>query len=354
MITLRQDPALETTAKLFDTLCPMHVILNATGHVVHAGPTVMKILGNETVIGRRFHELFELKRPYIDPGMPDLLRASGKRLHFMLRNAARTEIKGVLFPLPETGALGPVGGAVINLSFGISVVGAVREYGLTGADFATTDLAVEMLYLVEAKSAAMDASRKLNLRLQGAKVAAEEWAFTDGLTGLRNRRALEPVVSRLIEMDEDFALMQMDLDHFKSVNDTLGHAAGDHVLREVATVLREETRTGDTIIRVGGDEFVLVFAPLTNPVDLEQIATRLIERLGSPIGYKDHICQISGSIGATLSRDYGAPELAQMMEDSDRALYAAKSAGRGCHVLFSTDLTVAPVETEVAGLDPQR
>ena len=115
-----------------------------------------------------------------------------------------------------------------------------------------------MLYLVEAKSAAMDESRALNSRLQGAKIAAEEQAFTDTLTGLKNRRALDHVMARLLAMGEVFSCMHVDLDYFKSINDTLGHAAGDHVLQVVAQVLVAETRAPDTIARVGGDEFVIL------------------------------------------------------------------------------------------------
>ncbi|WP_135501468.1 diguanylate cyclase domain-containing protein [Roseovarius aestuariivivens] len=321
-------------AAMLDTLCPMHAILSPTGHVRHAGPTLTKILGDPPVTGRRFLELFELLRPSVPASMTSLCGIAGQRLHLRLRADPRSEMKGVLMPLPG----GPDGALVVNLSFGLSVVDAVRNYALSNADFAATDLTVEMLYLVEAKSAAMEASRKLNLRLQGAKIAAEAQAYTDTLTGLNNRRALEPVMSRLIEAGEDFALMHLDLDHFKSVNDTMGHAAGDHVLETVARILRDETRAGDTIIRVGGDEFVLIFAPLIRPGNLGDIAARLIRRLEEPIVFRDRICRISASLGSTLSRDYDDPRIEAMMEDADIALYAAKDGGRGRHVAYAPAL----------------
>lgn len=328
---LRQNNKAEVLGGLLDILCPMHATLDATGHITHAGPTLNKLFAGQDLTGRRFLELLELRRPRIGTSMDQLRGAAGVKLHFALRVPPRTELKGVLAPLPD-------GGVVVNLSFGISVVEAVRDYALTSADFAATDLTVEMLYLVEAKSAAMEASRKLNLRLQGAKLEAEEQAFTDTLTGLRNRRALEPVLGRLIEADEAFALVNLDLDYFKRVNDTLGHAAGDHVLQEVARILLEETRGEDTIIRTGGDEFVLILARLSDPERLSDIAIRLIERLERPIAFQDSECRISGSIGAALSRDYDRPDIARMMEDADIALYAAKARGRGCHVLFTPDL----------------
>lgn len=330
--------SIDDVAAMLDVLCPMHALLDATGHVVHAGPTLRKLLGDRALIDRRLLEALELKRPRIGGTMAELRGAGGRKLRFALRAPPRTEIKGVLVPLPCDGSVGPAGGAIVNLSLGLSVVDAVRDYALTSADFAATDLTVEMLYLVEAKSAAMEASHKLNLRLQGAKVAAEEQAFTDTLTGLKNRRALEPVLTRLIEGGGDFALMNLDLDYFKTINDTLGHAAGDHVLRQVAIVLGEETRGEDTVIRTGGDEFVLILARLADRERLSEIAMRLIERLERPIPFKDRDCRISASIGATLSRDYDNPSLAGMLEDADVALYAAKGRGRGRHVIYAPDL----------------
>jgi diguanylate cyclase (GGDEF)-like protein len=323
---------------IFDTLCPMHLVLNATGHIVHMGPTLRKLSPDENWRGRRLLELMELKRPRIDGTMSDLCALAGLTLHLALRAPPRTELKAVLQPLTESVGFGPPGGAILNLSFGISIVDAVRDFGLSNSDFAVTDLAMELLYLVEAKSAAMEASRKLNLRLQGAKIAAEEQAFTDTLTGLKNRRALEHVLTRLVEAESDFALMNIDLDYFKTVNDTLGHAAGDHVLQKVARIMVEETRSEDTIVRNGGDEFVIVLPNFTSGRRLSEIAARLIARLEQPIEYEGELCRISASIGAVLTRQYAQPSAERMMEDADVALYAAKNAGRGRHMIFDPSM----------------
>lgn len=323
---------------MMDVLCPMHAVLNATGHIVHAGPTLHKLRGDAPLIGARFSEVFEVKRPHTDGSMAALLARAGTKLHLQVRGGLHTDLKGVLVPLPTDGTMGPAGGALINLSFGISVVDAVRDYDLTSADFAATDLTIEMLYLVEAKTAAMEASRTLNLRLQGAMIAAEEKAYTDTLTGLKNRRALDYVLGRLLENEQDFALMQLDLDFFKAVNDTMGHAAGDHVLGEVARVLVEETRAEDIVARVGGDEFVLVLTRVTDAGRVHDIAGRMIARLEQPIPFAGQLCRISGSAGSTLSCDYPQPSRAQMLEDADIALYAAKRDGRGRHMRYSASL----------------
>jgi diguanylate cyclase (GGDEF)-like protein len=323
---------------MLNTLCPMHAVLNKTGHIEHAGPALHKLLPQSDLIGMRFLELLQVKRPSIGSSMQDLRGTGGMKLHLKLRHPPCSELKGVLVPLPEAAGFGPPGGAIVNLSFGISVIDAVRDFSLTSADFAATDLTVEMLYLVEAKSAAMAASHKLNIRLQGAKIAAEEQAFTDTLTGLKNRRAMDHILDRLMQSEQEFALMNLDLDYFKAVNDNMGHAAGDHVLQHVARLMVEEIRGNDTVIRTGGDEFVLIFNNLSDRNVLAEIAGRMIAKLEQPIPFNGQECKISASIGAALSCDYNAPDIDQMMNDADVALYAAKDRGRACHVIYDATL----------------
>lgn len=344
--------AIETLGALLDVLCPMHLIVDAMGCITHAGPTATKVLDTKALTGRDFFDLFEVRRPRLDPGVPGLRAAAGRRLHFVLRGPAETELKGVAVPMPQDRALGPPGGVIVDLSFGIGVIEAVGRHDLRSADFAVTDLAVEMLYLVEAKSVVTDAWQKLNQRLQGAKEVAEQEAYTDTLTGLLNRRALEPMMRRLIASGQEFALMHLDLDYFKSVNDTLGHAAGDHVLWHVAQILRQEIRDGDTVIRVGGDEFVLMIAERTSDAELSRLSGRLIRRLEAPVAFNGEVARISGSIGTTRSSTYAKPRLAVMMDDADLALYAAKQAGRGCHVAFRPGLRNAVEMRSVGAVPP--
>ncbi len=315
----------EDLSQLLGRLCPMHALLDDSGNVTHVGPTLQKLRPRVPMVGQKFLELFQLIRPRSVTTMSGLLDASGSKLHLRFRDAPQTALKGVIVPL----AAGK--GAVVNLSFGISILEAVQDYDLTSTDFPGTDLAIELLYLVEAKSAAMEASRTLNQRLQGAMIAAEERAFTDTLTGLKNRRAMDHILSRLLSGSAPFALMHLDLDYFKSVNDRLGHAAGDHVLQHVARIMVEETRDEDTVARVGGDEFVLIFRHLHDRARLDGIARRLIARLEEPIFFGKEVCRISASAGTALSSQFRAPDAAQVLNAADMALYAAKRAGRACH-----------------------
>jgi len=255
--------------------------------------------------------------------MTDLAAVAGQKLYLQFRSTPHTGVKGVAVALPEQQGL------LLNLSFGISVVEAVRDHNLSSADFAPTELTVEMLYLIEAKNAVMNESRNLNIRLQGARIAAEEQAFTDTLTGLKNRRALDHVLERLTNSPAEFSVMQLDLDYFKNVNDTFGHAAGDEVLQHAAAILVEETRPEDTVARAGGDEFVLVFNRLVDFEKLKSIGARIITRLEEPITYDGKPCCISGSIGVTTSAMYETADAAVMLADADNALYQSKSDGRG-------------------------
>lgn len=233
-------------------------------------------------------------------------------------------MKGVFVELPGQG------GYLLNLSFGISVIESVRSHGLTSSDFSPTDLVIELLYLVEAKSAVMNETRNLNARLHGARIAAEEQAFTDTLTGLKNRRALDHMLSRFIDRDIPFALMQLDLDFFKAVNDTMGHAAGDKVLQKVAEILIHEIRPEDTVARIGGDEFVLIFDRLLDPAKLTSIANRIISRLEEPVMFQGKPCNISGSIGVVSSAMCKGADAGTYLSRADAALYRSKGRGRAC------------------------
>jgi len=306
----------------------MHLRLTETGHIVHVAPTLKKLRAGVDLSGMRFLEVFRLDRPRSVTTMTELMTRARSKLHLELRDPPFTALKGVLVRLPGGQ------GALVNLSFGISVVEGVQDFRLSSADFAATDLAIEMLYLVEAKSAAMDASRNLNQRLQGAKLAAEEQAETDTLTDLKNRRAADRFLEQALFEDRPFALMHLDLDHFKAVNDTKGHAAGDLVLQEVAKVMRAATRKGDMIARVGGDEFMILIDGTATKARLMQIAEGLIQSIENPIAFEDTFCAISASIGIARRREGDKRSLDAFIQCSDRALYASKSKGRACTTFF--------------------
>jgi diguanylate cyclase (GGDEF)-like protein len=314
---------------LLGTLCPMHMRLDGEGHLRHLGPTLRKILRPEPY--GRFFDHFTVKRPREIDSMSALVHTAGARLHLELRDDRQTAFRGIMMPLADAG-----GHFILNLGFGISIVDAVRRHDLTNSDFAATDLAVEMLYLVEAKTAAMQASHRLNLRLQDAKALAEEQALTDTLTGLGNRRALDAELARLAAARAALGVMQIDLDFFKAVNDTLGHGAGDQVLKTVAARLMNECRPEDTVVRLGGDEFTLLLPRLRDPGQLRCIGDRVLDRLAQPIAADDRQFSISASIGTAWT--VGVTDTKALLARADRALYASKRAGRARLTLYEEGL----------------
>ncbi len=329
MRTLAIGGEISLSAAALDRLMPLHLRLSPTGIIAGVGPTLAKLVPPDGLLGRGVFEVFTFKRPSGILTMADLMARNGQRLHLKLRaDPASPGFRG----LALAGATGD--GALINLSFGIGVIDAVRKFALTDSDFSPTDLTVEMLYLAEAKAVVMDALKDLNRRLNGARVEAEQQALTDTLTGLKNRRALELTLAALTQAKTSFGLMHIDLDFFKAVNDTLGHAAGDHVLRCVAKVLARESRNSDTVARAGGDEFVIVFPGMTHSGVLAQIARNIIDGLTQPMEFEGQPCRVSASIGITLSTRYDPPDIERMSGDADEALYASKRAGRGRALFF--------------------
>ena len=320
-----------TNTDVLDILCPMHVVLDANGVIRHAGPTAQKLRADTDLRGLPFMDAFTVMRPRGITTMAQLWEAQHLKLHLEMPGAPPARLKGVLVPDGN-------GAGIVNLSFGISILDGVRDYALTNADFAATDLAIEMLYLVEAKSAAMEASRKLNLRLQGAKNVAEEQAYTDMLTGLKNRRALDLLLEQLLAANAAFAVMHIDLDYFKAVNDTLGHAAGDHVLQVVAQAMIEETRGTDTVARVGGDDFTVILPNVSDIDVLERVGRRIIDRIEVPIPFNDALCKISASIGTVWIQNSNIATRETVMEDADIALYASKNKGRARQTMYTPEL----------------
>lgn len=325
MTMLRMD------GPLLARFMPLHMVLGLDGVVQSVGPTLSRILPDQALVGARFEDLFEVKSPGGALTVAEVLARAGHRFRLVPRHGPRIGLRGLGMVLPDGEAV------LLNLSFGIDLIEAVREFGLTDGDFAATDLAMEMLYLAEANAAVTRELRGLNLRLEGARLAAEEESLTDPLTGLRNRRAADLFLERLCAVKASFGLLHMDLDFFKTVNDTLGHAAGDQVLAQVGQVLRGQTRAEDCAARIGGDEFVVILAERTDPAMLQAIAERIIRMVSLPIAFDGQVCQISASIGIVRSTDYAAPEAAVMVADADRALYAAKHAGRRRAVVFQSD-----------------
>jgi len=170
-----------------------------------------------------------------------------------------------------------------------------------------------------------------------AKAQIEYQANHDPLTGLPNRRALDDALERLKDDDDSRVLVRIDLDHFKNVNDTLGHAAGDHVLTVVSDLIVSHVRKGDLAARVGGDEFVILMDRATEVEHALALAERLLRKIQKEIVFEDKTCRIGASFGVAATGD-GMLSNRELLLGADSALYLAKEQGRSCVVSYTEDL----------------
>jgi diguanylate cyclase (GGDEF)-like protein/PAS domain S-box-containing protein len=170
-----------------------------------------------------------------------------------------------------------------------------------------------------------------NVELDRTRLAAEQSALHDYLTGLPNRRFLENKIDAWCaapELDrQGIAVLHIDLDRFKQINDTLGHSAGDAMLKHAARTLQENIRASDFAARIGGDEFVLLVGFEGSPAPLADVANRIITAMRQPISFNGHECRFGASIGIAHSTDRLA-DPRQLLQKADIALYNAKNLGR--------------------------
>ena len=189
-------------------------------------------------------------------------------------------------------------------------------------------------------------SRDISERKE-AEEQVEFQAYHDALTGLPNRRLfrdrLTVALAHARRMRTPLAVMFLDLDRFKEVNDTLGHSFGDEMLKAVATRLQLTLREEDSIARMGGDEFTVLLADLTSPDDAATIAQKLIDAVAQPMRIEEREIFITTSIGIALfPNDGDTAEL--LLKNADHAMYRAKDAGRGSVQLFTPAMNSRALE----------
>ncbi|MFT6419422.1 MAG: diguanylate cyclase (GGDEF)-like protein [Cognaticolwellia sp.] len=187
----------------------------------------------------------------------------------------------------------------------------------------------------------------LNLRMQieerrKAEARLYHEAHHDALTELPNRAMFSDRLTYTIRHlkrhpNHRFAVLFIDLDRFKMINDTLGHHAGDQFLIEISRRLRDCVRDNDILARLGGDEFVVLLDSLQSPDDIEEIATRIITSIAQPFELSGHTLYSNASIGIAQSR-VSYKDANEILRDADAAMYQAKSLGRGRYVFFDDSM----------------
>lgn len=201
-----------------------------------------------------------------------------------------------------------------------------------------------LLLLGEAALIFRPLTRKLAVCTSELVKARDQMAFAanhDALTGLYNRAFLndylETALAAARRKEEMVAMVHLDLDHFKTINDTLGHGAGDAVLRETARRLQGTVRESDVCVRLGGDEFVIILNDVGNDSNAIEVVSRITERLKEPFSFRGTSLRPSASVGVAFFPD-NTTSPRELIVNADLALYRAKAEGRGTYRLFATAL----------------
>ena len=166
-------------------------------------------------------------------------------------------------------------------------------------------------------------------------------ATHDPLTGLMGRALLRDKTVEAVERARRYgtkvAVFMLDLDHFKRINDSLGHTSGDQILIEAANRIRRSVRSTDIVARAGGDEFVVVMPDITTIADVDQCAANLVLKLAPEIAVDEQLVKVTASVGVCIYPDF-ATDVKHLFKRADAAMYAAKDDGRNQHQIFSEDM----------------
>ncbi|MBB4295179.1 MULTISPECIES: EAL domain-containing protein [Rhizobium] len=228
-------------------------------------------------------------------------------------------------------------------------VGKVHQTGtgemkIMGIAFDATE---DVLMTIRLKAAKDEAVAK-NIELELAKNRIEHNSLHDPLTALANRRKLDIALENLTHdgrrQRQKFSILHIDLDRFKEINDTLGHAAGDAMLVHASKVLARNVRGSDLVARIGGDEFVILALDVGDK-EMAELSTRIIEEMRQPIDFQGFSCRCGVSIGVALANGAHV-DARKVLINADIALYRAKSMGRNRFEFFNHNLQADIINTK--------
>jgi diguanylate cyclase (GGDEF)-like protein len=267
--------------------------------------------GKIVIFNQRVAEIYGLPIDMIKPGMttPELMAVA-----FSQGRVADVDPEGTLALRQSIAREGKAGSMIERLTDGRSMLPSYRPMPAGGFVVTFEDITERLV----------------------ANARIKHLAHYDTLTDLPNRvtfyERIESVLSHL-RRSETIAIFSLDLDHFKAVNDTLGHPVGDLLLKAAAERMRSCIRGEDLVARLGGDEFAIVQVPSEHPADITALATRLIEVVGAPYDLDGHQVVVGASVGIAIApTDSSVPDV--LMKNADLALYRAKADGGGIYRFF--------------------
>jgi len=317
---------------LFAAAFPFHLVIDRDLRIRHAGPSLHRLCP-DMPRDARLDSLFTITTPRSAYTFDAI--AARSRSMFLLRSVAdpAVTLRGQMLHDDEDQMLFFVG------SPWVTDTTALAGLGLTLDDFAVSDAVVDYVLLLQNQSASLATAKELSTRLQESAEELSHQAFHDSLTGLPNRKLFADRVQAALAPDhgsscEHFAVLMLDLDGFKAVNDSYGHSTGDELLRVIGERLRHLIRPGDMVARLGGDEFAILVEPNkragTGRGVAAEVAERAMASLREPVSLPspaDVTIQIAVSIGIAACGD-------DVLRNADLAMYVAKSAGKDRHQLF--------------------
>jgi len=182
--------------------------------------------------------------------------------------------------------------------------------------------------------------KNMEIALRATEKKIRDMAFTDSVTGLANRNLFTDRLDQSIleskRYHNEFALLFIDLDKFKDVNDNYGHLVGDKLLAMAAERISTSFRESDVVARFGGDEFLVIVKNTTDSQEVSFIASNLLAKLAVPFYVDNQEIRVTGSIGITLCPKHGISST-QLIQNADKAMYQAKEAGKNCFAIFNNE-----------------
>ena len=342
-VTTEQQWALP--ADLVDTAFPFHLVLDHDLCVVAAGSSISQ-LHDEHVIGRRLIELFHIATPKVAPTF-DMFAKQSRSL-FLLRS---TSIEGLVLRgqmLFDAAARR----LVFVGSPWVTETSSFASLGLTLDDFAVSDAVVDYVLLLQNQSTSLNEALEMAERLRETANQLSHQAYHDTLTGLVNRTKLLTQLQHALDRHDgtsDLAVLMMDLDGFKAVNDSFGHSAGDAVLGVVGKRLEAVSRRGDIVARFGGDEFAMVIGAsreldIAPGADADHVADRVLAAINEPLSLpSDWGISVPLSVSIGIAHATGQETAEELVRNADLAMYAAKASGKSRHATFTSAMHASSV-----------
>lgn len=294
---------------------------------------------------QRYRDLYALSAPFIEAGarFEDIVRRGAERGQYPQLTGDIDTFIGDLVAW-HSGDSGAIESMLPN---GIWVLASERRTADGGRVGIRTDITAlkaahaELAAANARANAAVEEAQRQNIALTRQESRIRFLAHHDDLTGLQNRLAFRTQIADVLQQigtrGGQAALLFLDLDRFKDINDTLGHPVGDQLLRDVARRLSACVRKTDTVARLGGDEFAILCTGHDQPQSAEVLSARIVDVLSQPFSIEGRAIAISTSIGIAIAEGAGG-DADTLLKQADVALYQSKSRGRGTFCFFTEEM----------------